>query len=108
MPPAQNEKLQPSQLQHMINSNYKAMTRWSIDLEVIPSSYKGHKFIVAVNDEVTNFMIAILIHQSKSEEVRDALIKHVFSKCSICIPTITIMDQDSAFMSSLFNYLFKK
>ena len=40
------------------------------------------------------------------EEVREALIEHVIMK--YCIPDCLIMDQDSAFMSSLMNYLFSK
>ena len=40
------------------------------------------------------------------EEVGEALIKHVISK--FCAPDCIIMDQDSAFMSTLMNYLFRK
>ena len=42
----------------------------------------------------------------KSEEVGEALINSVFSK--YCVPDYIIMDLDSAFMSSLMNYLFKR
>ena len=44
--------------------------------------------------------------QAKSEEVGEALIENVITK--YCIPDCIIMDQDSAFMSSLMNYLFRK
>ena len=46
------------------------------------------------------------MHQSKVEEIGDALIEHVITK--YCIPDCMIMDQESAFMSSLINYLFSK
>ena len=69
-------------------------------------SYKGHKYILHIIDEVTKYLITILIHQFKSEEIGDALIENVISK--YCVPDYIIMDQDSAFMSSLMNYLFKK
>ena len=46
------------------------------------------------------------IHQSKSEEIGDALIEKVITK--YCAADYIIMDQNSAFMSSLINYLFKK
>ena len=46
------------------------------------------------------------IYHSKSEEMGDALIEHIIAK--YCIPDYTIMDQDSAFMSVLMNYLFKR
>ena len=46
------------------------------------------------------------IHQSRSKEIGDALIENVISK--YCVPNYIIMDQDSAFISSLLNYLFMK
>ena len=72
----------------------------------MPRSCQGHKFIMCVIDEVTNYLIAVLIHQSRSEEIGNALMGNVISK--YCVPSYIIMDQDSTFMSSLMNYLFKK
>ena len=53
-----------------------------------------------------NYLIAVPINQSKSEGIGDALMEKVIPK--YCIPEYIIMDQDSAFTSSLMNYLFKK
>ena len=47
-----------------------------------------------------------LIHQSRSKGIGDAPIDNVTSK--YCVSIYIIMDQDSVFMSSLMNYLFKK
>ena len=69
-------------------------------------SYKGHKFILCIIDEVTNYFITIPIYWAKSEEIGDALIEDVITK--YCIPECIIIDQDSTFMSSLMNYLFHK
>ena len=77
-----------------------------MDLKVIPRSYKVYKFILSVIDEVMNYLITILIHQSKSEEIDDALIENIITK--YCIPEYIIMDQDSAFMSPHMSYLFRK
>ena len=77
-----------------------------MDLKVMPRSQKGHKFILCIIDEVMNYLITITIQHSRSEEVGEALIEHVISK--FCAPNCIIMDQDSAFMSTLMNYLFKK
>ena len=77
-----------------------------MDLKVIPRSQKGHKFILCIIDEVTNFVIAVPMFQAKSEEVGEALIENGITK--YCILDCIIMDQDSAFMSSLMNYLFRK
>ena len=94
------------QLQTRINVSYRHLSRLSMDLKVMPISYKGHKFILYMMDEVTNYLITVTIHQSKSGEIGNALIKNVISK--YCVPNYIIMDQDSAFMSSLMNYLFNK
>ena len=72
----------------------------------MPRSHKGHKYILCIIDEVTNYLITVPIYQSKAEEMEDALIEHIITK--YCIPDGIIMDQESAFMSSLMNYLFSK
>ena len=54
--------------------------------------------------KVTNFLVTVPIFQAKSKEVEEALLEHVITK--YCIPEYIIMDQDSAFMSSLMTYLF--
>ena len=71
----------------------------------MPRSQKGHKFILCIIDEMTNYLITVPIHHSRSGEVGEALIEHVISK--FCAPNCIIMDQDSAFMSTLMNYLFR-
>ena len=99
-----NEKLPTRQLQTRINPNYIPLSRLSIDLKIMPKSYKGHGFMLCIIDEVTNYLI--IIHQAKPEEIGDAIIEHIITK--YCIPEYMIMVQDSTFMSSLMNYLFQK
>ena len=99
-----NENPPSRQLQTRINLNYRPLSRLSMDLKVMPG--KGHKFILCIIDEVTNCLITVLIYQSKAEEVGETLIEHVLTK--YCITNCIIMDQDSALMSSLMNYLFSK
>ena len=94
------------QLQTRINLNYRPLSRLSMDLKVMPWSSKGHKIILCIIDEVTNYLIALPIYQSKEEEIGDKLIEHIITK--YCVPDCIIMDQNSAFMSSLMNYLFNK
>ena len=72
----------------------------------MPRSEKGHKFILCVIVEVTDYLITIPIYNTKSEEVGEALIENVITK--YYIPDFIIMDQDNTFMSSLMNYLFRK
>ena len=94
------------QLQTRIKLNYRPLLRLSMDLKVMPRSSRGHRYILCVIDEVTNYMITTPIKHSRSEEVGEALINDVISK--YYIPNYVIMDLDSAFMSLLMNYLFKR
>ena len=55
---------------------------------------------------MTNYLVTVPLYQARSKEVWEALIEHVITK--YCTPDYMIMDQDSAFMSSLMNYFFKK
>ena len=77
-----------------------------MDLKVKPRSHKGHKFILCIIDEVTNYLITVPIYEAKSEGMGEALIENVITK--YCIPEYIIMDQESAFMSLLMTYLLNK
>ena len=101
-----NEKPPTRHFQTRINPNYTPMSRLSMDLKVMPKSQKGHKYVLCIIDEMTNFLITVLIFQARSEEVGEALLEHVITKH--CIPDYIIMDQDSAFMSSPMSYLFHR
>ena len=68
----------------------------------MPRSSKGHKFILCIIDEVTNYLITVPIYQSKAEEIGDALIECI---TKYCVPDCIIMYQDSAFMLSQGNPL---
>ena len=82
------------------------MSRLSINLKVMPRSHKGHRYILCIIDEVTSYLVTVPIFQARSKEIGEALIENVIMK--YCIPEYIIMDQDSAFMSSLMTYLFHK
>ena len=99
-----NEKPPPRHLQTRINPNYIPMSRLIMDLKVMPRLHKGHRYILCIIDEVTNYLVTVPIFQARSEEIGEALIENVITK--YCIPEYVIMDQDSAFMSSLMTYLF--
>ena len=84
------DKIPNRHFQRMINLNYKPLSRLSMDLKVMPKSYKGHKFILCVIDEMTNYLITMPICQARSEEIGDSLIYNVISKYGI--PEYLIMD----------------
>ena len=101
-----NEKPPSRHLQTRINPNYVPMSRLSMDLKVMPRSHKGHRYILCIIDEVTNYLVTVPIFQARSEEIGEALIESVIMK--YYRPEYIIVDQDSAFMSSLMTYLFHK
>ena len=72
----------------------------------MPKSHKNHRYILCMIDEVTNFLVTVPMFQARSEEIAEALLENVITK--YCIPEYIIMDQDSAFMSSLMMYLFHR
>ena len=85
------------QLQPRMYLNYRPLSRLSMDLNVMPKSKRGHKFILCVIDEVTNYLITVPIYHAKSGEVEEALIENVRSR--YCIPDCIIMDQGSKFIN---------
>ena len=82
------------------------MSRLSMDLKVMPRSHKGHRYILCIIDEVTNYLVTVPTFQTRSDEIGEVLIENIIMK--YCIPEYIIMDQDSAFMSSLMTYIFHK
>ena len=101
-----NGKPPSRQLETRINLNYRPMSRLNMDLKVMPRLQKGHQYIICVIDEMTNYLVTAPLYQTRSEEVGEALIENGISKFGM--PEYVIMDQDSAFMSFLMSYLFKK
>ena len=94
------------QLQTRIYLNYRPLSRLSMGLKVMPRSQKGHRYILCIVDEITNYLVTVPLYQARSQEVGEALIENAITK--YCTPDYTIMDHDSAFMYSLMNYLFRK
>ena len=82
------------------------MFRLSMDLKMMLKLQKGHWYVLCVIDKMTNYLITAPLYQARSEEVGEALIENIISKFGT--PDYMMMDQDSAFMSSLMSYLFKK
>ena len=74
---SKKDKITTRYFQKRINLNYVPLSRLSIDLKAMPKSHRGHKFILCVIDEVTNYLITMPIHHARSEEIGDALIDNV-------------------------------
>ena len=45
----------------------------------MPRSCKGQKYILCIIDEVTNYLITVLVHQSRLDEIADAMIEDVIT-----------------------------
>ena len=72
------DKLPERQLQPRINLNYRPLSRLSMDLKVMPKSYRGDRYILCVIDEVTNYIITTPVKQARSEEIGEILINSIF------------------------------
>ena len=70
------------QLQPRIYLNYRPLSKLHMDLKVMSRSQKGHRFILCIIDEMTNYLITVPIYHSTSEEVGEALIEDIISLCS--------------------------
>ena len=103
---SRSDKLPMRQFQPRINLNHRPLSRLSMDLKVMPRSYKRCKYILCIKDEVMNYLITILIHQCRLEEIGDSLTEKLISE--YCVPDYVVMDHENAFMSSLMNYMLKK
>ena len=101
---SKKDNIPTRQFQTRINLNCRPLSRLSMDFKVMSKSRKGHKFILCITDEMTNYLITVPIYHARSKEIGDALINNVISKYGI--PEFMIIDQDSAFMSTLMTYLF--
>ena len=55
---------------------------------------------------MTNYLVTAPLYKARSEEIGDALRENVISKYGT--PEYMIMGQNSAFMSTLMSYLFKR
>ena len=53
------------------------MSRLSMDLKAMSKSHKGHRYILCIIDEVTNFLVTVPIFQASSEEIGEALLENV-------------------------------
>ena len=62
---SRNEKPPTRYFQTRINPNYKPMSGLSMNLKSMPKSQKGHKYILCIIDEVTNFLITVPIFQAR-------------------------------------------
>ena len=56
------------------------MSRLSMDLKVMPRSQKGHRYILCIIDEVTNFLVTFPIFQARSEENRGSINRKCYNK----------------------------
>ena len=57
----------------------------------MPRLNKGHKYILCIIDEVTNYLIPIPTYQSTSKEIGNALTDIIITK--YCAPDYIIMDR---------------
>ena len=102
---SRKDKSPTRQLQTRINLSYRLLSSLSMELKVMLKSHKGHKFILCIISEVTNYHTTAPIYHSRSEEKGNTLIENVISK--YCIPELLCEDSASfkcnlLYLSSLY------
>ena len=59
------------------------MSRLSMDLKVMPMSTKGHKIILVIIDEVTNYLTCVMRNFTRSEEMGEILIENLIKSIQL-------------------------
>ena len=77
-----------------------------MDLKVMPKSHKGHKFILAIINEVTKYLITVPHIPCQIRGSRRS--SHRTHYNQILLTEYIIMHQDSTFMSLLMTYLLNR
>ena len=85
-------------LQKRININVPAMTKISMDMKQMPPC-NGYTHILVILCEVSNFMVALPLHSTKTQTILEAFQKGYLAYFGP--PTHIMCDQDPAFSSSL-------
>ena len=85
-------------LQKRVNLNVPAMTKISMDMKEMPPS-NGYTHILVILCEVSNFMVALPLHSTRTQTILDAFQKGYLAYFGP--PTHIMCDQDTSFSSSL-------
>ena len=71
--------------------NYTSMSKFRCDIKYMYRASTGHKFILVVTDEVTNYLVTIPLYRGPSHKARETLIIMNFVNIS---PSHLILDED--------------
>ena len=84
--------------QERVNLNVPAMTKISMDMKEMPPS-NGYTHILVILCEVSNFMVALPLHSTRTQTILDAFQKGYLAYFGP--PTHIMCEQDTSFSSSL-------
>ena len=85
-------------LHKRVNLNVPAMTKISMDMKEMPP-INGYTHILVILCEVSNFMVALPLHSTRTQTILDAFQKGYLAYFGP--PTHIMCDQDTSFSSSL-------
>ena len=84
---------------------YTSIRKLSCDIKCMYRASTGHRFILVVTNEVTNYLVTIPLHRGTSHDVGEALINYVFENMA---PSCLVFDEDQSFISSIMQYIYKR
>ena len=83
-----------------------ALSHISMDIKHMPPSSQGHKFLLVMLCEITNFIFTHPMKKISAVDICTIIVDHFISYFSV--PIRIICDQDPAFMASLTQYCFQQ
>ena len=65
------------QFENRINIIYSSISKLSCDIKFMYRANTGHKFILTVTDDITNYLLAVPLYRGTFHEIGEALINNL-------------------------------
>jgi len=101
-----NKKRHGNPLNQRVTLETPALTRISMDIKHMPPGLNGYNFILVLCCEMSNYIIACPLKQTRAPEICVNIVKSLIAPFGV--PEIIISDQDPAFLSSLMQYFYQQ
>ena len=86
-----------------ISDSYRPFDRMSLDCKTMPASYTGYKHILVICDEITRFVICVLLRTLDAQTICEAIIRKVVGIFGP--PTCIVTDAASSLTGKLVTLL---
>lgn len=101
-----NKRRHGNPLNQRVTIDTPALTRISMDIKHMPPGINGYNFILVLCCEMSNYIIACPLRQTRSPEICVNILKSLIAPFGV--PEVIISDQDPAFLSSIMQYFYQQ